>query len=379
MKLMRNWSGHLIFNLAADSFIKNEILPVEDFSWPKESLVDKKIKIKDLNKFRSDILSASKKDLKMPFQTSYSDLAHGKDINDEHQSLLAYSKEQRKMISSETSLTPGNKTGDLLHNLFEFSDWAEVMSEDVDDLRGTWGETEEEIPDSKELKSLGFSRLLAQELRKAGLWTSNNKLLKERCIETTQIIKHTLECQIDEPTSEYDISEMGLAPTFRLGDLERVDIFPEMEFQFSFGENAELFEANDKGGGWVKGFMDLVFRRKGTDGEYRYYVLDWKSNALLKYTSLEIDNSMKDSHFDIQAKLYQLAMHEWLQELVGPSYHPAKYLGGAIYAYVRGNHEEPSKDSFLNIPLSMDEVTASRKEFISKLQSHKKFNSGVKS
>ena len=374
-----------VFNVAAqDNFIPEVTIP-PDTKWIVEAKEEEKTKKDGLNQLRSNILSTNRTKRKMPFQTSYSDLAHNqptpksdKGPEDEHGSLLGYTPEIRKKISDKTSLTPGSNTGDLLHNLFELSDWSEVMEHSVEELRGDYGEILDEDAESSDAPALGYTILLAQELKKAGLWTSEQTKLLERCKETTQIIKNTLECEIDEPETTYDLDSIGISKTFRLGDLPREDILPEMEFQFSFGEDAELFDANAKGGGWVKGFMDLVFRRPTSDGKYRYYVLDWKSNALEDYTQEEIDKSMKDSHYDVQAKLYQLAMHEWLQEAYeSEGYDPEKFLGGAIYAYVRGNHKAPSRDSFLNYPLNLDDVNQSRETFVDKIKSHKKFNSGV--
>jgi ATP-dependent exoDNAse (exonuclease V) beta subunit len=399
------WPFDVFAKAANDNFVPG-VEVREEGKYKDKAREEEKVTIPDLTEKRSKILSANRKTRKMPFQTSYSNLAHSqespkaakgsdKGADDEHTSLLGYTPEIRREIASKTKLTPGSKTGDLLHNLFELSDWSEVMSHTVEELRGDYGEEISDIivdvenggaeiaaadsastsPDS--IATLSYTLLLAQELKKAGLWTSDQALLKARCLETTHIIKNTLECVIKEPETDYDLASMGLTTTFRLGDLPKSDILPEMEFQFSFGEDAELFEENAKGGGWIKGFMDLVFRRPTSDGFFRYYVLDWKSNALQNYTQDEIQSSMLDSHYDVQARLYQLAMHEWLKEAYGGDYIAKKFLGGAIYAYVRGNHDAPSSKSFKNYPLDLAEVAQSRKSFIAQIKEHKKFNSGV--
>ena len=48
--------------------------------------------------------------------------------------------------------------------------------------------------------------------------------------------------------------------------------------------------------------MDLVFRVKNTDGSYRYFVLDWKSNWLPDYDKASIESSVIESRYDLQAK-----------------------------------------------------------------------------
>lgn len=357
-----NWP-YDVFAQAAEDYIPNDRVSPEDYRY-QSPLSNKEIfKIPNLTQNREQTLRAFKQTLKLPFQTSYSDLAHGQenhkydpDDEAEHSTQLGYTPEDRKLIAAQTTLTPGNKTGDLLHNLFEHSNWQEVMKYSVEELQ----------------ENLDFSRLLDQELKSAGLWTSEKSLYQQRCIEATSIIKHTLECPIQDLHSE-----------FRLGDLEPQDVLPEMEFQFSFGPQAELFDENSQGGGWVKGFMDLVFRRpinsSGSSKDYRYYVLDWKSNALMNYSQEEISQSMQDSHYDVQARLYQLAMHEWLSELIGKEYSPEQHLGGAIYAYVRGNRYKPEQESFLSYPVVMNQVMESKEEFMNKLQHHKKFQWGKQS
>ena len=89
--------------------------------------------------------------------------------------------------------------------------------------------------------------------------------------------------------------------------------------------------------GMLMGFADLVFEHDG-----RYWVLDYKSNALgsqdADYTDQAMELSMLEHRYDVQAALYMLALHRLLKARLGPTYRPAQHLGGAIYLFLRGVH-----------------------------------------
>jgi exodeoxyribonuclease V beta subunit len=87
--------------------------------------------------------------------------------------------------------------------------------------------------------------------------------------------------------------------------------------------------------GMLMGFADLVFEHQG-----RYFVLDYKSNALgpgnADYTQDAMQAAMLEHRYDVQAALYLLALHRLLKSRLGASYVPARQLGGAIYFFLRG-------------------------------------------
>jgi len=129
---------------------------------------------------------------------------------------------------------------------------------------------------------------------------------------------------------------------------------PEMEFWFPIealptGEVDRLCREHLLGGiarpalperelrGMLTGFADLVFVHGG-----RYWVLDYKSNALgnrdADYTSDALDASMAEHRYDVQAALYLLALHRLLRVRLGAGYDPRLHLGGAVYLFLRGIH-----------------------------------------
>ena len=87
--------------------------------------------------------------------------------------------------------------------------------------------------------------------------------------------------------------------------------------------------------GMLKGFADLVFERDG-----RYWVLDYKSNALgagdAAYTRAAMAAAMAAHRYDIQGAIYMLALHRLLRSRLGEDYDPQEHLGGAVFFFLRG-------------------------------------------
>ncbi|NML18315.1 exodeoxyribonuclease V subunit beta [Azohydromonas caseinilytica] len=87
--------------------------------------------------------------------------------------------------------------------------------------------------------------------------------------------------------------------------------------------------------GMLMGFADLVFEHEG-----RYWVLDYKSNALgprdPDYGPDAMEAAMAAHRYDVQAALYLLALHRQLRSRLGEDYDPAEQLGGALYFFIRG-------------------------------------------
>ncbi|MYN03363.1 exodeoxyribonuclease V subunit beta [Pseudoduganella sp. DS3] len=87
--------------------------------------------------------------------------------------------------------------------------------------------------------------------------------------------------------------------------------------------------------GMLKGFCDLVFEHDG-----RYWVLDYKSNALgggdAAYHKAALSHGMAAHRYDVQGAIYMLALHRLLRTRLGQAYDPATQLGGAIFYFLRG-------------------------------------------
>ena len=95
--------------------------------------------------------------------------------------------------------------------------------------------------------------------------------------------------------------------------------------------------------GYLTGAIDLTAVVPWPDGD-RYVVMDYKSNALPMrgevagphdYGPAPLRAAMIDGNYVLQATLYQVALHRYLQwRLRG--YDPQQHLGGAMYLFVRG-------------------------------------------
>ncbi|MES2741805.1 MAG: exodeoxyribonuclease V subunit beta [Pseudomonadota bacterium] len=87
--------------------------------------------------------------------------------------------------------------------------------------------------------------------------------------------------------------------------------------------------------GMLKGFADLVFEHEG-----RYWVIDYKSNALgagdAAYHEQALAAGMAQHRYDVQGAIYMLALHRLLRSRLGAAYDPARQLGGALFLFLRG-------------------------------------------
>ncbi len=152
-------------------------------------------------------------------------------------------------------------------------------------------------------------------------------------------------------------------PSFVLSSVGRRDRLEEIEFHFPMKTVTPeaLAEALKAGQAWadvasvlpqtvgrlqfqptrgfMKGFIDLVFRHGG-----RYYLVDWKSNLLgagpSDYGNDALKAEMLRAHYYLQCAIYTLALHLYLGSRI-PDYDYERHFGGAYYLFVRGM--EPSR------------------------------------
>jgi exodeoxyribonuclease V beta subunit len=96
--------------------------------------------------------------------------------------------------------------------------------------------------------------------------------------------------------------------------------------------------------GYLVGAIDYTAIVPGPDGTDRYVVMDYKTNTLpaagdapapTDYRAGPLAGAMEHSHYLLQAILYQVALHRYLQWRL-PGYDPHRNLGGARYLFVRG-------------------------------------------
>ncbi|HOG08018.1 MAG: exodeoxyribonuclease V subunit beta [Syntrophales bacterium] len=86
--------------------------------------------------------------------------------------------------------------------------------------------------------------------------------------------------------------------------------------------------------GFMRGYMDLVFRRAG-----RVYLVDWKTNFLgdtvADYRPGALAQAMREAFYPLQYHLYVLALHRYLKRRL-PGYDYDTHFGGVFYLFLRG-------------------------------------------
>jgi exodeoxyribonuclease V beta subunit len=90
--------------------------------------------------------------------------------------------------------------------------------------------------------------------------------------------------------------------------------------------------------GMFKGFIDLVVEHAGC-----YYVIDYKSNWLgsesADYSEEAINACVLSHRYDLQYVLYVLALHRLLRLRI-PDYDYDMHIGGVVYMFLRGAHND---------------------------------------
>jgi exodeoxyribonuclease V beta subunit len=199
-----------------------------------------------------------------------------------------------------SALPAGTAAGTALHALLETVDFASAAN----------------TADPAAFLALpGMAEFVEREIRRHGLPA-------DCAPEIASLIWHSLRMPIPDPGAPAEDS-------FRLADI--AERRAEVEFLLRVeGQPSRLPEGVAARDGFLWGFIDLVFRREG-----RYYLLDWKSNRLDAYDPASVQASMEEHRYDLQWKLYAVALDRWLKARL-PGYDPTRHFGGVIYLYLRG-------------------------------------------
>ncbi|MEW5724692.1 MAG: exodeoxyribonuclease V subunit beta, partial [Thermodesulfobacteriota bacterium] len=202
---------------------------------------------------------------------------------------------------------PGAKTGLFLHSLFEELDFTRA------------GELAPALVKQK-LAAFGF----------APEWSP----------DVLQMVDKVINAPLKPGRPDFTLARVP--PEERLNELEFYypiqKLAPEALTQV-LGEAPGLplrFEELDfrPAGGFMKGFMDLVFRFAG-----RFYLLDWKSNYLgptaADYGPAGLAQAMRAGHYALQYLIYTVALDRYLA-LRQPGYSYDRDFGGVFYLFLRG-------------------------------------------
>ena len=122
---------------------------------------------------------------------------------------------------------------------------------------------------------------------------------------------------------------------------------PGGAFGAAYAETVAALPVSSRG--FLTGSIDLIFTAPGADGQERWWVADWKSNWLGRrdgegrplacgprhYGPEAMAALMAPSHYPLQAHLYLVALHRYLDWRL-PGYAPERHLGGYAYVFLRG-------------------------------------------
>lgn len=145
---------------------------------------------------------------------------------------------------------------------------------------------------------------------------------------------------------------------FTLASLEDSACLKEMPFYFAIndlqtqGLNRLLAEqpacqslSHRELSGQLTGFIDLICEYDG-----RYYVMDYKSNALDQYDHSNIEKAMQAHNYGLQYFLYSVVLHHYLEQRL-PDYQYEQHFGGVKYLFLRGMDQSlPMQGVFVDRP-----------------------------
>ena len=149
---------------------------------------------------------------------------------------------------------------------------------------------------------------------------------------TTSFVWNTMNAELPEIHGN-----AATGKTFCLKDLPAVTRRAEMGFHMD--------SRNSKDNSWMnslcKGFIDLMFVRKGEDGEDYYSILDWKSDVMddPDYSDKDALAHKIEEEYSIQRVLYSYLLIKWLKQFYDDLDEQQifeKHFGGIYYALARG-------------------------------------------
>jgi len=124
-------------------------------------------------------------------------------------------------------------------------------------------------------------------------------------------------------------------------------------------------------GGYLAGFIDLVFRvRDEAGGGWRYCIVDWKSNWIPggDYGRGAMEACMAEHGYTLQADLYTIALARWLRSAgVLPSSDPGEFgrrFGGVFYVFLRGVDPAREGQGIYTPPGPLDPARCERDLFL---------------
>jgi len=220
------------------------------------------------------------------------------------------SDETERLISS---LPAGARTGQVLHDIFEYMDFT-----DTDNL--------DELIQQSLTRHGGLQSTVAD---KNTDWTPIISMIVKNTIQSNLVAETSL--SLDSIDMQNKLSELefffsvgALSPDALQNVLSNTDAYADI----ATGLNFPAFE------GLMQGFIDVVVRHKN-----KYYIVDYKSNWLGEttedYSQRQLEQAMTSHRYQLQYIIYTVALHRYLK-MRDPDYQYDTHFGGALYLFIRG-------------------------------------------
>jgi len=186
-------------------------------------------------------------------------------------------------------------------------------------------EAELEAVADRLVRARGYEAELTPGLTR-GLWSALHTPLDEAGLTLASLGKHA---RVDEMEFVFPVDSL-LTPRL-LERVFRAHKAPSALPSYASDLRELGFDALH---GYLRGFIDLVFRHQG-----RFYIVDYKSNWLgpeaEHYGPEPLARAMADHHYYLQYHLYVVALHRYLAQRV-PQYDYERHFGGVYYLFLRG-------------------------------------------
>ena len=215
----------------------------------------------------------------------------------------------------------------------------------------------EQIPFDQDIKQDDNRLLVERELTRSGLETDSVDDVLEG-LETLMQAPfggplgdlqlrslHSRRC-LPELSFDLPVAHQGRAvQPQQLARAFRVE--PSRRFGERYADSLEDLEFLSRG--FLTGSIDLVFTDGDDPATARWWVADWKSNWIGErdvdgrplhcgprhYSQNAMEEQMYQHHYPLQAHLYLVALHRYLQWRLN-GYQPERHLGGYAYVFLRG-------------------------------------------
>lgn len=250
----------------------------------------------------------------------------------------------------------GNKSGSCVHEILEKLDfstvrnsgWREGLTNLIDNRLSAWG--------------------LLPGLRETDEY---NQLLTQRRNQITNMLEAVLTKIISDVGRNFSLSLLRTSqylpelnfyyPVRSLLHSEKLKyIFKNYAFEYVDVNANKSLMALETGRssiqqGFMTGSIDLVFEYND-----KYYLVDWKNSWLgakyEDYNTTAIFRNMQEGGYTLQYHIYSVALHRFLSSRI-PDYREnpmegyKKYVGGALYIYLRGmNGKMSNQGCFFDKP-----------------------------